>query len=342
LRACSSPGLAAGLCVLAAVSFAGPSPEETQPHPSASAPVVPSKVEGARRWDLPGAVFLLPDWKPHLTLLDKAMGSIALKRAGEKPASICLAWSYQAQPLALKDLGEFTPAYLGLLTRLAGVSSYDTVGENELEVIAGHAALKIKVHGKPGAGVEGVLVLWDCAMSHRTFGFFCHAPTRPITNQMAYAIGRYANCHLEPVDFGTQGPVKFQPPEGWKTVTLAPNQQVVSSGDGRSAIYLFMLALAESDKVTPTLTSNLAETLGQLVGRLLEKKEARVALDGSLGHDVGSIRVRLKIDDREADGVFEIWFCPKKLRLFGRLLLAPTAAEVDTHHPVLESTRCHE
>lgn len=319
---------------------ASPSPTVSPEHP------VSSELPGAKRWDIPGGTFLLPDWTPVFTSIEKGMGVIAVSRSGQQPGGVSLCWNYQPEPLSPRELGAVAPAYLGLLKRifqedLGRGFSIEPANESEFDVVVGHAAVRVRVRLKGPVPKEGSLVIWDCSVTQRTFAFFCYAPSKSITSQMVYAISKYAACHAFPVDYDDARPLAFEPPSGWKTVVQAPNQLILSSPDEAAAIYLVTLAISEVNSITPQVTTTLLDTLGQLVGRLVQRGEPQVAPDALLGHDVGRIRAQLKVDQREASGLFEFWFCPMKRRVFARILLSKSAIEADRLRPIFDAVHCH-
>jgi hypothetical protein len=317
------------------------------PTPSGSpAPADRGGVAGAKRWTIPGGSFMLPDWTPVQNVIEKGQGIIAVSRIGAQPGGVSLAWSYQPDPIAPRDLATIAPAYLGILRSIlqddqTRTSSLEPPSESELDVVGGHAAVRIRVRIKEPGALEGSLVVWDCAESHRTFAFFCYAPSKSIASQLVYAICKYASCHDSPVTFDDSVPLTFEPPSGWKNVVRAPNQLIFSSPDEASAVYLVSLAVSEANNITPKVTAQLLDTLGQLVGRLVHRGEPQMISGASLGHDVGRVRAEMKIDQRNASGIFEFWVCPKKHRIFARILLAKLEADTDKLRPCLDKVRCH-
>lgn len=317
------------------------------PGGSAATSVPPPPPEGARRWDFPGGYVMLPDWAPRREVVEKATGTITLARPGAGGGGTCFTWTYQADPLTMSDLKDLAPTYLDLLGRflkfdLAEGGRLVRHGDAELNVVSGHAAVASRFTVSGQGQSEATMMIWDCSQSHRTFAFFCFAPQRAVASQLAFAIGKYANCHASKVDYGKTWPLAVQVPPGWKSAVEAPNQLVLAAPDEKSAVYLFMLAVSSVDRVTAASADAAVETLARLTGRLLAKEPPQVTRDPTLDHEIGRVRLRIDVDGREAKGLFDIWYCPRKQRAYSRVALSETVVGLTRARDVLQSVRCHE
>lgn len=303
----------------------------------------PAAPAGARRWDIPGGFFMLPDWEVKHHTVEKAMGTVAVSRPGAVGGGLCLAWTYQSAPLSPKELADGAPAYAALLRSFLkeGASLPDAMkvhGENEVEVIDGHAAV---IHHFAAGETEATLALWDCAQSKRTFAVLCFAPQKSIAGRIFYAIAKYASCHSEPVTYEATGPLAITAPPDWKPVVTAPTQQILASPDQRSAVYLFKLAPGAEQKVTGKDAEAVVATVARLAGKLEKQDPPEIVTDAKLGHDVARVRTVLQVERRSATGLFDVWYCPVKQRVFCRAALSEAADGLEKARELLDTVRCH-
>ncbi|MBI4861958.1 MAG: hypothetical protein HY815_17120 [Candidatus Riflebacteria bacterium] len=320
----------------------GPTPAAA-PSPLTTASSAP-RLPGAKCWDVPGGRFMLPDWTPLISVVEKATGLVLVSRPSEKGAGVCLTWSFQPAPLTMKDLRDVAPVYIALLRRFSARASDDaaggpvkTSGDTELNVVFGHPALEQKyaIEGP----TEATLVIWDCAPSRRTFALLCHAPHRPLVNRLVYAVTKYAACHSSPVDYEGVGPLAVELPGGWKTVSIAPNLHVLGSADGRLAVHLIALGVSKVDSITRETVLATVEAIGTLTGKIKNREAPVVNPDPKLGHTVGHVRARMVLEEQEVSAVFEAWFCPHRQRVFARVVTAPASPELENARPLFDSVR---
>lgn len=330
-----------------------------------SSPAAPPA--GARRWDIPGGWFMLPDWEVRHHVVEKALGTIAVARPDTVGGGMCLTWSYQSTPLSPKELADGGPAYLTLLKSfLKGAGLPDGLklhGDNEVEVICGHAAVVMRfaaggtptdTQARPApprprrgsniaaeGGTETALAVWDCPQSKRTFATMCFAPQKSIAGQLFFAVSKYAACHALPVQHDASGPLAVSPPADWKTVELAPTQHVLASPDRRSAVYLFALAPSQAQRVTIETATSVVDTVGRLAGKLERREPPEILTDPRLQHDVARVKAVVQVDKRSALATFEVWHCPVKQRLYTRAALSEAADGLEKAREILDSVRCH-
>lgn len=304
----------------------------------------PDAPAGARRFDIPGGWFMLPDWTVRHHTVEKSLGVIAVAREGSGGGGMALTWAHQATALSPKELADGGPAYVGLLRSfLKDANVPDNLklhGDNEVEVIAGHAAVVMRF----AAGVtpnETTLAVWDCPQSQRTFATMCFAPQKSIAGRLFFAVSKYAACHNAPVEHDAAGPLTVTAPPDWKTAVLAPNQQILASPDQRSAVYLFALAPSSAQRVTAETAASVVETVGRLAGKLERREPAEVTTDPQLQHDVARIKAVVQVDKRAAVATFETWICPLKKRLFVKAALSEAADGLEKAREVTDSVRCH-
>jgi hypothetical protein len=285
---------------------------------------------------------MLPDWDVKTRVVEKAMGTLTVTRAGGSGGGVCLTWSYQAEPLSPKELADHAPSYMSMVRSfLKEPAKIVPHGDNELEVVSGHAAVAMRFATQGGAAAEGTMCVWDCPASKRTFAVLCYAPQKSIASRLFYAVSKYAACHERDVEFEAAGPLNVTPPPDWKTEISAPTQQVLASPDGRSAVYFFTLAAAESTRVTPEAALNVVDTVSRLAGRLVKRETPEPVKDAALGHDLMRVRAVLQIEGRSASGVFEVWHCPVKQRVFARVALSEAADALDKAKAVIAAAKCH-
>lgn len=313
---------------------------------AASPPPVPQAPAGAKRWDVPGGWFMLPDWDTRQKVVEKAMGAITVGRSGGSGGGVCLTWSYQAEPLSPKELSDHAPSYMAMVrTFLKGGGAEGAKitphGDNELELVAGHAAVAMRFAATGAATTEGTMCVWDCPQSHRTFAVLCYAPQKSIAGRLFYAVSKYAACHALPVEYEATGPLQVTVPPDWKPVIAAPTQQVLAGPDQRSAVYLFALAAAETAKLTADAALTVVDTVGGLAGRVVKRETPEIASDAALGHEVARVRAVLQMEGRSASGVFEVWHCPQKQRVYARVGLSEAADALDQTKAILATVKCH-
>ena len=307
----------------------------------ATAATRPDAPGGARRWDVPGGWFMLPDWEVKHHVVEKAMGAISVSRPGTGGGGLCLTWAYQAAPLSPKELSDGAPTYAALLKSFMKdsiVGALTPRGDNEVEVIDGHAAVVTKFAA--GAS-EATLALWDCPESHRTFAVMCYAPQKSIAGRLFYAVSKYAACHAEPVAYETAGPLTVTIPPDWKAVQTGPTQQILASPDHRSAVYLFALAASQAQRVTARDAETVVDTTARLAGKLSRREPAEITTDAKLQHDVARVKAVVQVEGRSALAVFDVWYCPQKQRMFVRAALSEAADGLEKANAILDSVRCH-
>lgn len=304
----------------------------------------PDAPAGARRWDIPGGWFMLPDWSVKHHTVEKSLGVIAVARAGAGGGGMALTWAHQSTPLSPKELADGGPAYVALLKSfLKDVNVPDNLkvhGDNEVEVIAGHAAVVMRFAAGASPN-ETTLAIWDCPQSKRTFATMCFAPQKSIAGRLFFAVSKYAACHNEEIQHDAKGPLTVTAPADWKTAVLAPNQQVLASPDQRSAVYLFALSPSAAQRVTAETAIAVVDTVGRLAGKLERRDAPEIATDPQLQHDVARIKAVVQVDKRSAVAVFEVWNCPVKQRLYVRAALSEAADGLEKAREILDSVRCH-
>jgi hypothetical protein len=280
-------------------------------------------------------------------MVEPATGLITLARPGGSTGGTCFTWSYQPDPLTMTDLRSLVPTYLDLVARFLKVDLAERRriarhGDAELNVVAGHAAIGSRFAVSGAGSSEGAMMIWDCSRSRRTFAFFSFAPQKAVAGQLVYAVAKYASCHASEVDYGGSRPLAVDVPPGWSSTVESPNQLVLAAPDAKSAVYLFLLAVSPLDRVTAASADAAVDALARLTGRLVEKEPAQVERDAALGHDVGRVRVRMEIDGRDAEGVFDVWFCTHKQRAYSRVALSESTEGLARAREVLATVRCHD
>lgn len=334
-----------------AVALLATAPQAAPGAPRGASAAPPQAPAGARRWDIPGGWFMLPDWEVRHHVVEKSLGTIAVARSGAQAGGMCLTWSYQGTPLSPKELADGGPAYLALLKRFIKEAAahprhgdpegLKLHGDNEVEVISGHASVVMRFATGGTAPTEATLALWDCPQSKRTFATMSFAPQKSIAGRMFFAVSRYAACHALPVQHDSTGPLTVAPPADWKTVELAPSQQILASPDRRSAVYLFALSPSEAQRVTVETANSVVETVGRLAGKLERREATEIIADADLQHDVARVKAVVQVDKRSALSVFEVWLCPVKQRLYARAAMSEAADGLEKAREILETVRCH-
>ena len=285
---------------------------------------------------------MLPDWEVRHHTVEKALGTIAVARPGPGGGGMCLAWSYQGTPLSPKELADGGPAYLALMRSFIKElpENLQLHGDNEVEVIAGHAAVVMRF-AAGSSPTEVTIALWDCPQSKRTFATMCFAPQKSIAGRLFFAVSKYAACHALPIAHDTTGPLAVAPPADWKTVEIAPNQQILASPDQKSAVYLFALSPSQAQRVTPETAVAVVETVARLAGKLERREPPEIVTDTALQHDVARIKAVVQVDKRSALATFEVWLCPVKQRLYARAALSEAADGLEKAREILDTVRCH-